>query len=161
MTAHHPKASMIGCQTVATPPVMPPPANRPEPAGTAALKAAIEDAKAEGRVLDPIAEYQRQVLAERNRKPGMNVISRETSESLKASLEAYHAPRIAATEGKIIAAIKAGHTTRLQIMTATGLSDSPASVRLIAMAAAKKISRSKCRPSVYSVIAARIDIAAE
>ena len=154
MTAHHPKASMIGCQTVTTPPVMPPPSQRPEPAGMIAMRAAI----AEGR--DPVAEFLRGVESEK-RDTHFRPPSAAEAAARDAALEAYHAPRIAATEGKIIAAIKAGHTTRLQIMTAIGLSDSPASVRLIAMVAAKKISRSKCRPSVYSVIAARIDIAAE
>lgn len=162
MTAHHPKASMIYATTVATPIVMPPKPNRPEPAGIAAIRAAI----AEGR--DPITEFQSAVKNERYAVGGLNgsdsvnlMPTRATSATLAAALAAYHAPRTAIIEVKIIAAIRAGKNGVLAIMDEIGVSDSALSRRLIAMVDEGVLQRSKTRPAVYSVAADSIGIAAE
>ena len=162
MTAHHPQASMIGCQTVATPTVMPPTFQRPEPAGMIAMRLAI----AEGR--DPIAEFHSAVKNERysvnqNPRPGICslVHARPSSESLSAGQNARNAPRIAAEEEKIIFAINHGFCTWTEIRGATGFSEHQVSTRLMRMLEDGRLHRNKGKQAVYSITANNAAIAAE
>lgn len=168
MTAYHPKASMTGCQTVATPAVMPPKFQRPKPAGTVALEAAIEAAKAEGRALDPIAEFWRAVKSERDT---INILSNHEGSNLKpprastaamsAAQKAYRAPFVAAAEEKIILAINQGFFTWAEIRRATGFSEHRVSARLMCMLKTGRLHRNKGRNAVYSITANNAAIAAE